>query len=69
MNRENCRIEYYWNEDEIQYEIDLFNYKNEIKRRYFEPTKMWAESFIEKLKVKIKEKFGKEIPSYFIEEK
>ena len=62
-------IEYYWNDDEIQFEIDLINNKNEIKRRYFEPTKMWAENFIEKLKLKIKEKFGKDISSFYIKEK
>ena len=55
------RIEYYWNDDEIQFEIDLINNKNEVKRKYFEPTKMWAEEFIEKIKVKIKEKFRKDI--------
>ena len=62
------RVEYYWNDEEIQYEIDLFNNKNEVKKRYFEPTKMWAEIFIEKLKMKIKEETGREISSYFIEE-
>ena len=68
MNKNGCRIEYYWNDEEIQYEIDLFNNKNEIKKRYFEPTKMWAEIFIENLKMKIKEETGREISSYFIEE-
>lgn len=68
MNKNGCRIEYYWNDEEIQYEIDLFDCKNEIKKRYFEPTKMWAEIFIEKLKIKIKEETGREISSYFIEE-
>ena len=68
MNKNGCRIEYYWNDEEIQYEIDLFDCKNEIKKRYFEPTKMWAEIFIENLKMKIKEETGREISSYFIEE-
>ena len=63
------RIEYYWNDDEIQFEIDLINNKNEVKRKYFEPTKMWAEEFIEKIKVKIKEKFRKDISSYYVKEK
>ena len=68
MNRNGSRIEYYWNDEEIQYEIDLFDHKNEIKKIYFEPTKMWAEIFIENLKTKIKEETGREISSYFIEE-
>ena len=68
MNKNGCRIEYYWNDEEIQYEIDLLNNKNEVKKRYFEPTKMWTEIFIEKLKIKIKEETGREISSYFIEE-
>ena len=50
------KIEYYWNEDEIQFEIDLINPKGEVKKKYFQPTKMWAEDFIEKIKEKIKDK-------------
>ena len=68
INKNEPRIEYYWNDEEIQYEIDLLNSKNEVKKRYFEPTKMWAEIFIEKLKSRIKEETGREISSYFIEE-
>lgn len=68
ISKNESRVEYYWNDEEIQYEIDLINNKNEVKKRYFEPTKMWAEIFIEKLKMKIKEETGREISSYFIEE-
>ena len=68
ISKNEPRIEYYWNDEEIQYEIDLLNNKNEVKKRYFEPTKMWAEIFIEKIKIKIKEETGREISSYFIEE-
>lgn len=68
ISKNEPRVEYYWNDEEIQYEIDLLNNKNEVKKRYFESTKMWAETFIEKLKMKIKEETGREISSYFIEE-
>lgn len=44
------KIEYYWNDDEIQFEIDIISSKGEIKRKYFQPTKMWAEAYIEKIK-------------------
>lgn len=52
------KINYYWNEEEIQFEIDLINNKGEIKKRYLQPTKMWAEAFIEKIKEKIKDKIN-----------
>lgn len=52
------KIKYYWNEEEIQFEIDLINNKDEVKKRYLQPTKMWAESFIEKIKEKVKGKIN-----------
>ena len=70
MERETymTRIEYFWNDDEIGYEIDLINHKDVVVKQDFQMTKMWAEKYIENLKDQIREKCNKDIPIFFKEE-